>query len=142
LLGTNTQHLGSAASRTLKTSNVAQVTQYIKTKYDLLTEHNVFERAERLSHPGNRHAYAERLDKDILAASLAAEQKMKRYGSPAWSLELVEARRRVSFLSKCISMQKTGLNHEEQLLRYNASSPFAQEQEDFQIPHNLAACTT
>jgi hypothetical protein len=56
LLGSETQHMGSPAARILQTSNVAQVTQYIKTKYDLLKEHNVFERMERLTHPGNRHA--------------------------------------------------------------------------------------
>jgi exonuclease III len=139
LLGTTTQSLESSAARILKTSNVAQVTQYRKTKYDFLMEHNIFERMERLSHPGNRHAYAERLDKDILAASLAAEKQMKQYGSPAWSLELVKARRKVSFLSKCISMQKTGLSHAEQLSRYQANTPF--EPDKFQVPTSLADCS-
>jgi hypothetical protein len=41
LLGTDTQPMSSPAARILKTSNVAQVTQYIRTKYDFLMEHNV-----------------------------------------------------------------------------------------------------
>ena len=140
LLGTTTQSLESSAARILKTSNVAQVTQYIKTKYEFLLAHNVFERMERLSLPGNRHAYAERLDKDILAASLAAEKQMQKFGSPAWSLELVKARQKVSFLSKCISMKKTGLSHAEQLRRYQETTPF--EPDEFQVPTTLADCTT
>jgi exonuclease III len=141
LLGTQTQSLGSTESRILRTSNVAQVTQYIKTKYDLLLEHNVFERIERLTHPGDRHAFAERLDKDILAASLAAEQRMKPYGSPSWSIELVTARRRVSFLSKYITMRKTGLDHEEHIRRYQASQMFFAP-DDNPIPITLQECTT
>ncbi len=80
------------------------MTQYIKLKYDLLQEHNVFERMQRLDHPGNRNEYAERMDKDILSASLAAEKQIKRYASPAWSLELVAARKKVTYWSICISM--------------------------------------
>jgi exonuclease III len=140
LLGTTTQPLQSPAARILKTNNVAQVTQYIQTKYDILMEHNVFERMERLSHPGNRHAYAERIDKDILAASLAAEKQMQKFGSPAWSLELVKARRKVSHLSKCISMHKTGLSHTVQLRRYQAVNQF--ELDEFNLPATLADCTT
>ena len=139
LLGTQTPHLGSSASRILRTSNISQVTQYIKTKYDLLQEHNVFERMGRLEHPGNRHAYAERLDKDIVAASLTAEQQMKRYGTPAWSMELVAARRRESFLSKCITSMKTGLNHEAQLRTYMQISPF--EHNEYPTPTTLQECT-
>jgi hypothetical protein len=105
LLGTHTQTLQSSTPRILRTSNVSQVTQYLKLKYDLLLEHNVFKRTKRLDHPGNRHKYAERLDKDIRAASLAAEQQMKHYATPAWSLEVVAARKQVSFLSTCIDAE-------------------------------------
>jgi hypothetical protein len=137
LLGTHTQTLRSSTPRILRTNN-SQVTQYLKLKYDLLLEHNVFERMQRLDHPGNRHEYAERLDKDILAASLAAEQQMKRYENPAWSLELVAARKQVSFLSKCISMRKTGLDLTEQLQMMQARSPF--DEEEFSIPSTLHEC--
>ena len=106
LFGTATQTLGAHAPRILKSNNVTQVTQYIKALYDLLLEHDAFARAERLSHPGNRHAYAERLDRDIVAASLSAEQKMKRFGQPAWSIALVKARKKVTMLSKCLTMAR------------------------------------
>jgi hypothetical protein len=123
LLGTTTQ---SSAARILKTSNVAQVTQYIKMKYDFLMEHNVFERMERLSHPGNRHAYAERLGKDILAVSLAATVR-----EPG----MVKARRKVSFLSKCILMQKTRLSHAEQLYGIKQIHPLSRTNSKLQ-PHS------
>jgi hypothetical protein len=58
LFGTATQQLGAHAPRILKSKNVSRVTQYIKAKYELLCEHNVFARAERLHSQGNRHAYA------------------------------------------------------------------------------------
>ena len=115
LFGTATQTLGAHAPRILKSNNVTQVTQYIKALYDLLLEHDAFARAERLSHPGNRHAYAERLDRDIVAASLSAEQKMKRFGQPAWSIALVKARKKVTMLSKCLTMARTQLDHTLQL---------------------------
>lgn len=138
LLGTQTQTLEKSASRILRTSNVAQVTQYIKEKYDLLLEHNVFERMQQLSHPGNRHEYAERLDSDILAASLAAEKRMKKFASPAWSLELVAARKQVKFLSTCITMRKTGLDHTAQLKEFQRRAPF--EEQEFNIPSTLQEC--
>lgn len=34
--------------------------------------HNIFERAEKLTCMGDRHQFAERIDEDVLAASLAA----------------------------------------------------------------------
>jgi exonuclease III len=139
LLGTQTRPLRSSTSRILRASNVSQVTQYIKLKYDLLQEHNVFERMQRLDHPGNRNEYAERLDKDILAASLAAEQQMKRYASPAWSLELVAARKKVTYWSIRISMLKTGLDQTEQLKNLQSSSPF--DEEEFSVVTTLHECT-
>jgi hypothetical protein len=131
--------LRSSTSRILRTSNVAQVTQYIKLKYDLLQEHNVFERMQRLDHPGNRDEYAERLDKDILSASLAAEKQMKRYASPAWSLKLVAARKKVTYWSICISMLKTGLDQTDQLKHLQSSSPFGEE--EFSVTTTLHECT-
>jgi hypothetical protein len=50
--------------------------------YECLSQHNVFEQVKRLSLPGNRHQHAERLEKDVLADSLAAEQKITRFGEP------------------------------------------------------------
>ena len=74
-----------------------------------------------------------------MAASLSAEQQMKRFASPAWSMELVAARRRESFLSKCITMRSTGLDHSIQLTAYHTTSPF--ELKEYTIPETLQDCT-
>ncbi|KAI2491614.1 hypothetical protein MHU86_22931 [Fragilaria crotonensis] len=71
----------------------------------------------RLSLIGNRHEFAERLDKDVLNASLTAERKTHRYREPFWSVELAEARKKVTILSKCLSSLKTGLHCAETLTR-------------------------
>lgn len=55
--GTETQHLGKPTDRILPSNNVAQIAQYIKAKYNLLIQHNAFERGDWLSHPGNRHSF-------------------------------------------------------------------------------------
>ena len=72
LFGLTLQPLAKYEPRVLQATNIHQVTAYIEKKYELLCEHNVFERAHRLSLPGNRHRYAERLDKDdeLLPTSL------------------------------------------------------------------------
>jgi hypothetical protein len=80
LFGLQLQPLTRYEPRVLQATNIHQVTTYIEKKYEYMCQHNVFERVRRLSLPGNRHIYAERLDKDVLEASLAAEQKIPRYG--------------------------------------------------------------
>ena len=139
LFGTSTQQLGSHVPRILKSNNTSQVTQYIKAKYDMLLAHNAFDRAAHLVAPGNRHAYAKRLDKDIVAASLAAEQQMKRFGEPAWSIELAKARKKESMLLKCLTMARTHLDHSEQL-RQDAIA-FNNGEEIFQLPITISECT-
>jgi exonuclease III len=108
LFGAATPQLASPQSRILKSTNVKQVTSYIKIVYDLLLKCNAFERARRLTLPGNRHAYAERLDKDMVQASLAAEKRIKPYGEPAWSITLDQSRKKLNLLRKCLSMMRTG----------------------------------
>ncbi len=61
--------------------------------------------------PGNRHAFAERLDSDVLKASLDAEHNTKQFREPEWSVALSQARRKLSILRKCLSMYRTGLDH-------------------------------
>ncbi len=74
LFGTENPTLANPATQVLKSNNVIQVTQYSKEKYEYLIQCKAFERAKRLTHPGSRHAFAERLDRDVLHASLAAEK--------------------------------------------------------------------
>ena len=135
LFGSNTQHLSRIEPRVLKSQNVNQVTEYIQKKYDLLLQHNAFDRAERLTLPGNRDAFAERLDRDVLQASLSAEKACRRYGQPSWSVELSKARQKVVFLQKCLSMAKTGLTHIAILQRMVDKNPL-----EFTIPNDEKAC--
>jgi hypothetical protein len=109
LFGRDTQALGRYSERILRSSNVAQTTQYIKAKYDLLLQHNAFARGNQLTQLGDKHEFAERLDRDVVSASLAAEQKMKKVGAPEWSIALDKARKEVTRLTKCLSMARTGL---------------------------------
>ena len=90
LFGNITQPLASPTLRVLKSNNVEQVTQYLKAKCTYLDSRNAFRRAEQLTLPGNRHVFAERLDTDLLKASLDAEQTTKRFRDPAWSVALAE----------------------------------------------------
>ena len=139
LFGTATQTLGNHQPRVLKSNNVNQATQYIKMKYDFLKSHNAFDRGHQLGNPGQRHQFAERLDRDVLAASLAAESKLPRYDTPAWSVKLARARQRVLHLSKCASMARTGLDHLTQL----PVTPVPLDDwytEPFEIPHTLQEC--
>lgn len=110
LFGSPTADLASVKRRMLKANNAAQVTTYINKMYEFLLAHNAFDRGMRLTYPGNRHQFAERLDRDILAASLAAEAAIPQFGEHAWSIELSTARRRVQYLRKCLSMLRTGLD--------------------------------
>ena len=58
---------------------------------------------------GNRHQFAERLDKDVLEASLAAEKRIARFGEPYWSIALASARKKGQVLQKQLSMLRTGI---------------------------------
>ena len=102
--------------RVLESTNIHQGTPYIEIKYEYLCQHNVFERVRHLSLPGNRHCFAERLDKDVLDASLAAEKKIARFGEPQWSVALATAGKQAQAIQKQLSMLKTGISNEETLL--------------------------
>jgi exonuclease III len=117
LFGNTTQQLAPHSHRVLKSNNIEQVTQYIKLKYDYLTNRNVHRRADQLSLPGDRHAFAERLDLDVLKASLDAEKNTKRFREPAWSVALSKARRTKIVLRKWLTMYRTGLDHSQILTR-------------------------
>ena len=135
LFGNPTQDLATPHSRLLRASNIHQVTSYIDTKYEWLLAHNAFDRAETLTFLGNRHQYAERLDKDVLAASLLAESRIPQYGAPAWSLELATARRLVQMLTKYLTALRTALDHTTVL------ATFATEFPDITPPGSVRACS-
>ena len=136
LFGNPTQDLATPQSRMLKASNVHQVTAYINAKYDMLASHNAFDRATRLTFEGNRHKFAERLDRDVLAASLAAESRIPQFGTPAWSLELATARRMVQLLTKILTSLRTQLDHT------HVFTTFINEFPDTAVPRTLPECSS
>ena len=136
LFGSNTQPLENPTRRGLSSSNVKQVTSYIREKYRILEEHNVFTRVEKLRHPEQRHAFAERLDKDLLEASLRAEQKVRSFGSPAWSIALADARQRVSILTKQLSSLRTGYDNQVTL-----QLAISKLQDPMELPNTVLQCS-
>ena len=71
--GSPTQDLASMNRRKLRTANPKTNTEYIECLHELLSAHNVMERANRLTFAGNRHALAEAIDRDVTVAGLATE---------------------------------------------------------------------
>ena len=111
LFGSPTQDLANRVNRGLSSRNTAHVTAYIRRKHDLLSQCGAFDRGSRLERPGNRHVFADRLDSDVLLASLTAEKSLPQLDEPAWSLDLAEARRVVNLLSRHLSFLRTGRDH-------------------------------
>ena len=137
LFGSDTQQLADRSRRQLSSSNPKQVTAYIRRKHELLQNCNAFDRLHRLHPEGNRHQFAERLDSDILMASLTSEQSLPHFDEPAWSLELARARRVVSILTKQLTALKTGLDHQKILASDSQHLPT-----DFRLPHTIPDCST
>jgi hypothetical protein len=133
--GSLTPDLVGPNRRMLKAQSTHQVTAYINKMYKLLLAHNAFDRGQRLTYPGNRHTFAERLDHDLLAASLAAEKSLPQFGEHAWSIELSNARRRVQFLRKCLSMFRTGLDLSSIITEYATMFP------DNEVPRHQHHCS-
>ena len=117
LFGTQFQPLAKHQPRMLQSHNVGQVTDYIRTKYQWMAQHNVFDRVKRLNVERDNHHLAERLDKDLVAASLYAKKKTRRMAEPLWSVVLSKARVRVQLLKKCVSQHRTRLNSMEKIRR-------------------------
>ena len=95
----------------------------------------------KLANPGNRHAFANRLDQDVLNASLQAEKRIPQFDAPVWSADLARARQYVAILTKQLSALRTGLNHHLQLeaeiqtLDQHYDSPL-------ELPNTIALCST
>ena len=132
LFGSETQELETRTRRTLQTSNAKQVTEYIRQKHQLLSHCDAFKRMGNLRKPGNRQAFAERLDTDVLNASLTAEKRIPKYETPAWSVALTQARQYVSILTKQLTALKTGIDHHHTLESELHALP-----ESTDISHNL-----
>lgn len=136
LFGSETQTLVTRTRRELSSSNRKQVTAYIRRKHELLTKCNAFERLLRLQNPGDRHMFAERLDHDLLDASLNAEKDLPKFLEPAWSVELAQARKKKLILAKQLTALKTGLNHTA-VLRHDIDTLDI----PFELPGTIQTCS-
>ena len=136
LFGGATQKLATYVQRQLQASNINQTTQYLREKHAQLTAKDAFKRSERLLMPGNRHRFAERLDRDLVNISLAAEKHTARYAQPMWSVKLDKARKKVSVLKRILTMYRTQMDLSSQL------QPLIQQmQESFLYPSNAQECS-
>jgi hypothetical protein len=98
----------------------------------------VFERAQRLLVPGNCHKLAERLDKDVLKACLAAEKRIARFGEPHWSITLASARKKGQVLQKqLVSMLWTGIANQDRI-----ESEWSALGIDESLPTRVRKCST
>ncbi|KAI2496776.1 hypothetical protein MHU86_17710 [Fragilaria crotonensis] len=64
---------------------------------------------------------------------------MKRFGQPAWSIALVKARKKVTMLSKCLTMARTQLDHTLQL--QEDASEFNEGDASYVLPATVHECT-
>jgi hypothetical protein len=87
--------------------------------------------------PGNRHKFAERLDKDVLEASLAAEKRIARFGEPHWSIALASARKKGQVLQKQLSMLRTGIANQDRI-----ESEWSALGIDETLPTSVRECST
>ena len=141
LFGSDTQELAIRQRRPLSSRNAKQVTAYIRSKHELLSKCDGIRRSMRLSNPGNRHAFANRLDQDVLEASLQAEKRIPQFDEPVWFAALARARQYVSILTKQLTALRTGrdyhriLETEIQLLDQHYESPL-------ELPDTIAGCSS
>ena len=141
LFGSETQELETRTRRILHTSNAKQVTEYIRQKHKLLLQCDAFNRTNKLSNPGNRHAFADRLDTDVLNASITAEKRIPKYDTPAWSVALIQARYYVTILTKQLTALKTGMDHHNTLETALKLLP-ASAEISHSLPQTIAECST
>ena len=135
LFGSPTQQLAKMVERGLHSRNVKQVTHYIAEKHKMLTASNVFERLQKLTLPGNRHRYAEKIDTDVVSRSISAEKRTSKYRAPQWSIALIEARTKVSILSKYLSMYKMGID-----MHHIITTEMQTLTASFQLPQSAQEC--
>ena len=106
LFGTQIQPLSKFEPRLLHSTNTRQVTEYIRQKFSALLACNAFERGERLTKDGNRHAFAERLDSDVTRLSLSVEKSITKFNTPEWSVALASGRKQEQILKKGLSLYR------------------------------------
>ena len=141
LFGSETQELATRHRRPLSARNAKQVTAYLREKHRLISNCEGIRRSRTLENPGNRHAFANRLDQDVLTASLQAEKRIPQFDAPVWSAALVRARQYVAILTKQLSALRTGLDHhrqleiEKQALDKHYDSPL-------ELPDTIPCCST
>jgi hypothetical protein len=102
LFGTQIQPLSKFAPRLLHSTNVKQVTGYLRKMHSIMLSCNAYDRGDRLDRQGRRDAFAERLDSDVLNGSLVSERAIPHFLAPQWSQALALARNQVTILQKML----------------------------------------
>ena len=135
LFGTMIQPLSKFEPRLLYSTNAKQVTSYLRRMHSIIQSCNAYARGDSLENQGNRHAFAERLDSDILQASLASERSIPKFHTPEWSKALVTARSKASLFQKMLSCLRHNKPFPQHLL-----DQFQKLCSECEVPHNKAAC--
>ena len=108
LFETHIQPLSKVEPRLLHSTNARQATVYLRKLHAVLTSCNAYTRGDWLASQDTRHHFAERLDSDILNASLVSERAIPYFQAPHWSKALMLARNQLSSLQKVLSCLRHG----------------------------------
>ena len=91
LFGSPTARLQAPKRRRLRSTVPTQVVTYFEAKFAYLEQHNFFTRLKHLeSHPND--SLAERLDRQLVQASLYAEKKVPKYPDVPYSPKIARLR--------------------------------------------------
>ena len=96
----------------------------------------------KLANLGKRHAFASRLDQDVLNASLQAEKRIPQFDAPVWSAALARARQYVAILTKQLSVLRTDLDHHLQLEAEIQTLDQEHYDSPLELPDTIASCST
>ena len=135
LFGTQIQALSKFAPRQLQSTNAKQVTVYLRKLNTIMESCNAYSRGERLSNPGRRDSFAERLDSDVLNGSLVSERALPAFHAPEWSKSLAEARVQASVLQKLLSCFRNIRPFPQSLI-----DRFQQLGQEWPLPQSKPAC--
>lgn len=92
--------------RRLQSQSTPKVAKYLEFKHKYLSDHNFFSRLACLGVNQPCDRLAEKLDKTLTQASLAAEASIHLFPEPLWSVTLTSARLRVTYYKMRLSELK------------------------------------
>jgi len=137
LFGSETSKMASANKRDIQSKSPAQVTVYIESLYQMLSDRNVMDRASALSECTTpNHELAESLDRELERRCLSAGKKCRSFRDPSWSVELSTARSKVAILQRALFLRRSHINVADQLINLQAKRGT-----NFLIPDTVHECT-